>query len=228
MKKIMVMVLMICMLLAVPFATSSVLSVDAAESKNTVILLEGAKQNEKEITVDVNVKENSGVFSMYLEIQYDETVMELTKVDRGTALESLTPDWTGDLSVANSEGKLKITGVGTEPINDYSTGKLMTLTFKVKDNAEDGSYSIKLAYEKNKDVTYLQGNKFPTKNIITNGVKITLKGSVVDQVVTEDINGNNSTLKWALIGTGIGIVVIGAVVAAVVVTKKKKGKWVKL
>ena len=226
MKKFLVLVLMICLVLAMPIANSSLVSVSAAQDKNTVILVEAAKQekDKKEIKINVNVKENSGIHSMVLGIDYNNTALSLTNVEYGSALASL------DEKIASATYDTypyKISFVGPSDYNDYSTGKLMTLTFKVKEGAVDGDYTIKLSYEKDKDIVYVEGNAFPTKNIITNSVKITLKGSEVEKISTEKLGDNNLTLTWGLIGGAIGIVVIAAVVTVIVI-QRKKGKWVKL
>lgn len=222
MKKILGMVLMICLLLVVPFANNASLSSVYAADKNTVIILEGAKQSEKQVTVDVTVKENSGIYSMLLGIEYDNTVMTLTNVEHGTALQSLEPLASGSYSVY----PYKVTYLGTNDENDYSTGKLMTLTFTIKENVPDGKYLVKLAYEKNKDVTYLQNKDFPTKNLVVNDVEVTLLENKVENVTTVE-NNNSATIMWILVGVSIGLVII-AIVTTVVILRKKKGKWVKL
>ena len=109
----------------------------------------------------------------------------------------------------------------------------MTLTFKVKDNSIDGDYQIKLDYEKNKDIMYLKDNKyplndeFPTKNIVTNSVKVSLKGSQIKEVVTEKQETEDRTMMWVAIGVS-GAAVVGAGIVIGVIVAKKKGKWVKL
>ena len=228
MKKFLGIMLMLCLLVVFPLATSSISSVEAA-SKNTVILLQGTEQSENEVKVDVNVKENSGVLALKLEIGFDKNALELTNINGGTALSSLGIIWTGDLAVANANGKLVLHGEGTgEPIvNDYSTGKLMTLTFKVKNNVPDGDYSIKINYEKNKDVTYIENKQAITKNIITNSVKVTLKESQIEKVETTAQEGEDKTAMWIAIGVS-ATAVVGAGIAIGIVAAKKKGKWVKL
>ena len=227
MKKFLGIMLMLCLLVVFPLATSSIPSVDAA-SKNTVILLQGTEQSDEEVKVDVEVKENTGILAMRLEIEFDKNVLELISVDGGTALSSLGVIWTGDLSLANSSGKLIIHGEGTgDPVNDYTTGKLMTLKFKVKKNVPDGNYSINLTYEKNKDIVYLSGKEFPTKNIVTNSVKVTLKESQIEKVETTEQEGEDKTAMWIAIGVSAAAVV-GAGIGVGIVVAKKKGKWVKL
>lgn len=233
MKKFLGIMLMLCLLVVFPLATSSISSVDAA-SKNTVVLLQGAEQSASEIKVDVEVKENTGVSSFLLGIEFDKNILELVNVSGGDGFKTLEPIWTdkenqnGQFPTANGNGKLLVYGGGTgEFINDYTTGKLATLTFKVKDNAPDGDYSINLTYTKNHDFEYRHDGEIKTKNIITNSVKLTLKESQIEKVETTKQEGEDQTAMWIAIGVS-GAAVVGAGIAIGIVVAKKKGKWVKL
>ena len=213
---------MLCLLM--PISISAPFSTVYAAENATAIILEGTQQSDNEVKVDINVKENTGIFSMVLSIEYDTSVMELSNLKFGSALSDLDPIPSGDYSVY----PFKISYLGTEDKNDYSTGKLATLKFKVKENAPDGDYVIKLNYSKNKDVTMLQNNTIQTKNLITNALKVTLKESKLQNIITIDDDSDNNQIIWIVLGSVVGVGLIAAVIATIIIIKKRKRKWVKI
>lgn len=87
-----------------------------------------AKAMEKEtVTVDVIVDKNVGFTYMKLDLNYDETALELVSVANGTIIGNLT------------QGRFY---VWADAENAVSTGVLVTLTFAVKEGAAAGDYAI--------------------------------------------------------------------------------------
>lgn len=222
MKKITIVLMTICCMLIGVF--SPTVTAFAAEN-NTVIVFEGAKQEQNKVTIDVNVRENSGVYSMLLTLDYDTSALTLDGISYGEALSSLDPLSSGDYSVV----PYKISYMGKDKSNDYSTGKMMTLTFTVKENVADGEYYISFDYTKNRDVTYLSNGEIATKNLIISGAKVTIKNSGIENVITEENNEQNDN------GGTVGIIVSASVAGvsvitliAVLIVRKRRHKWKKI
>ena len=233
MKKLIVLLLAISCgfsLLTVPAAVAF------AAGDSTVIVFDGEKQGD-EVLIRVNVRENSGIYSMLLTLEYDRAVLELTNLRFGNALSSLEPMASGDYSV----DPYKISYLGTGEANDTSTGRMLTLTFAVREGAPDGDYAVTFGYEKNKDVILLKGGRQQTKNLVIEGAKVTLSGGDVESITileadtdTQEDTGyeepkNNSSLGW-IIGGSVGgaLLLSGAAVLVVWLVKKRKGKWIKV
>ena len=231
MKRIVLLVFSVCLLLAAAFVASlPIFGVDG----NTVLVFRGKEQNERELAVEVTVEENSGVCAMLLSLEYDTSVLTLTGLTYGTAFSALDPIHTG---TNTPEGygvyPFQISYSGEQ--NDTSVGEMMTLHFRVKDNAPDGMYTITFSYERNKDVVYLQDGAILTKNLLIDGARITLKGNELLQI--ETLSSQNvsqqSTQKWrnvwlpiALGGGALACISIGTFLLRK--KRKKEKKWIKL
>lgn len=123
-------------------------------------------------TVPVEIMYNDGLAGLGLTIEYDN-VFELVSIEKGDALGSLSFVASGDLT--------------SNPINanwdgmdaDNSNGKILTLTFKAKEDVLIGDYSIainaKTAYDNN------------TNDVEVVGVRV---GVEVVDFVPGDINGD--------------------------------------
>ena len=230
MKKTMMRLLLVCMLMAAAFATS--FSAHAAGG-NTVLVFCGGERSESEFSVDVMVEENSGVSAMLLTLSYDTAAMTLTGLDYGTAFSSLEPIHTGtDTPEGYGISPFQISYLGEE--NDTSTGRMMTLHFRVKDDAPDGTYTITFSYERDRDVAYLQDGMILSKNLLIDGARITLKAREVLQIETLDASGTTGEDAGAhrrlWIPIVIGGVAVGAGVGVFLWSKKRKKekKWIKL
>lgn len=223
MKKITILLMTICCMFIGVFSSTVTAF---ATGNNTVIVFEGAKQEENKVSIDVNVKENSGVYSMLLTLDYDRAALTLCNISYGEALSSLEPLASENYSV----NPYKISYLGKEKSNDSSTGKMMTITFIVNEKAKDGEYSVTFGYTKNKDITYLSEGEIQTKNLVVSGAKVTLKNSGVESVVTEANSEKNND------GGGTIPIIVAASVATlslvslivVLILRKKKRTWTKI
>ena len=223
--------LSLSMLLAAVLATS--LSV-RAEVGNTVLVFCSNGQNEREFSVDVTVEENGGVCAMLLALEYDTSVLTLTDLSYGTAFSALDPLHT-DTDTPDGYGTypFQISYLGEQ--NDTSVGKMMTLYFRVKEDAPDGTYTVTFSYERDRDVAYLRDGAILTKNLLIDGARVTLQGSEILQV--ETITSENEATQdeqtkyyvWIPLLLG-GIAVAGAGVGTFLLLKKRKKekKWIKL
>lgn len=230
MKRIMRCLLSVVMLLAAVFATS--LPTVAAQG-NTVLVFRGKAQSERELSVEVTVEENGGVCAMLLSLDYDTDALILTGVSYGTAFSALDPVHTDTQSPAGyGIYPFRISYSGEE--NDTSVGRMMTLRFRVRDDAPDGTYNITFTYERDKDVAYLQDGEILTKNLLIDGARITLQAREVLQIETfSAANASQKTTQQSKLLIPIvigGIVVAGAGVGVFLLLKKRKKqkKWIKL
>lgn len=99
--------------------------------------------------LDVNISENQGLTALYLSLEYDSSVMQLTGFNRGNALNGLT------LTTDNTAGETGYAGV---PFNlswadetpDNSNGTIITLVFQsFSENVVLGDYPVNLTYDSN-------------------------------------------------------------------------------
>ena len=231
MKRILSCFLMLIMMLTMVFA--SPLQILAAEEGNTVLIMKGKENVEtQEIEIDVMVEENAGVCGMLLSLEYDTSVFTLTGVEFGTACSSLFPMHT---NAETEQGygiyPFKITYLGEQ--NDTSTGLMMTLRFCVKDHAPDGSYTISLKHERDKDVTYLKDREIHTKNLLIDAAKITISGNKItdiDTVPSDQQSGNgNANELWMPITIGGMVLVCGCfLLVSMLIKRNKPKKWKKI
>ena len=233
MKKVILVSLMFSLTLTMVFA--SPMRILAAEEGNTVLVMKGREQSvENEIEIDVVVEENSGVSGMLLSLEYDTSVFTLTDLEYGTAFSSLSPIHT---NTETEQGygiyPFKISYLGDE--NDTSTGNMMTLRFRIKENAPDGSHHITFKYERDKDVSYLKDGKILTKNLLIDGAEVTLKADKVVKIETypdvqrQDPLDSNPIMLWILGAIGASVIIVGCtVLISVLVKHNKQKKWTKI
>ena len=111
-----------------------------------------------------------------------------------------------------------------------SIGEMMTLHFRVKDDAPDGKYIIDLEYTRDQDVTYLADNKIRTKNLLIDSAEITLSGSKITNVDTipddsaQKSQADDQSILWfvaAIFGT---VMISGSCILIPMWLKRKKAK----
>ena len=231
MKKLISIFLIIGVMITMAFA--SPMYVLAAEG-NTVLVMKGRENTQtQEIEIDVTVEENTGVCGMLLTLEYDTSVFTLTGLEYGTAFSSLSPIHT---NTETDEGygiyPFKITYLGEE--NDTSIGKMMTLRFSVKDNVPDGSYTITLKHDRDKDVTYLKNNEILTKNLLIDGARVTLSKNKITNIDSVSNNDQGEFLNdfdgfWLPVTIGSLVLISGLLLLISMLIKRKKfKKWKKI
>ena len=233
MKKLIAILFMLGVVLTVVFA--SPLQSFAAEDGGTVLIMKGKENVEtQEIEIDVTVEENTGVCAMLLSLAYDTSVFTLTGLEYGPAFSALSPVHT---NTETSDGygvypfKFSYLGEG----NDTSTGHMMTLRFRVKDNVPDGNYTITLTHERDKDVTYLENNEILTKNLLIDGARITLSDNKVVHIDTV-ANSNEQSMGhanfygwWLPVTVGALVLIAGcSILIPLCVKRNKNKKWKKI
>jgi hypothetical protein len=192
-------------------------------SDNSVITLSGSVNQQNELIVQANLTVNTGISGMTLELIYDKTALSLSSVVLGSALASLDPIYTGSETVSSS---FKFNYLGQE--NDFSTGKLFTLTFELNDGVKDGSYVVSLRYTKDKDVTYYDSNQeVKTKNLYIDNAEVAVKNSSIIQVTTINSDKTNSIIWLVLIAVCVCAVVVTGVLVVLKLLNKRKD-WKKI
>ena len=97
-------------------------------------------------TVDVNLKDNEGLISLYLSLDYNSEAMRLINVEKGVALDSLTFTMTNSQTEVDFDIKpFVLLWDGNNA--DSSNGKLLTLTFESFATAAIGDYPINFTYD---------------------------------------------------------------------------------
>jgi len=195
----------------------------AAElSDSAVIVLSGEIDGEK-VTVNADLVQNTGLNSLTLEISYNANAMTLINVEQGVALPSL--DYmTTDPETEKGYGitPFIINWFGNE--NDATSGLLFKMEFAVKENVEDGKYTITLKADRNRSATYISDDGDKTKSVLINGVQVEIKGSKPQTVVPDQNNTN--ILLW--VSLGVAAVAVTGLIVLIVLKIKGKRSWTKI
>ncbi len=130
----------------------------------------------KEVSVDIAVEGNPGLAVINFRIDYDKTRLELTGYKDG-----LLSDW--EVGIGKGEK-----AVWVDTIDNTGDGTILTLTFKVLDEAEDGFAEIML--------TEMQAGNADENRI---GIIVTAGGVTVTTRVAGDINGDGAVDAFALL-----------------------------
>ena len=97
----------------------------------------------EEVKINVSISENPGITGMTLSIIYDERAMKLTNVEKGSALGEMVFTVPQDLK---SGCFFPWDAEAVKP-EEATNGDILILTFKIADDAPDGSYDIKFTYD---------------------------------------------------------------------------------
>lgn len=101
-----------------------------------------------EITVDLNLDENPGLVSMMVEVDYDKDVLEYKGASNGDVFptDSFLPP-----NESEDDGKVLSWQNSALKENINTTGKLATLTFRIKESAPAGETSIGFICDKSQN-----------------------------------------------------------------------------
>lgn len=137
------------------------------------------------VEIAVTLANNPGFSDLSIEIGYDASVMELTKVTPNSAVGCI---FTTSQQLTQLPYRLNWVN-GTE--DSTFTGTLVTLTFQIKDSAELGSYPVTVSYYKGKYGNNIDGEDV---NYNQNGSRVPIiyvNGSVTVYSYTPgDLNGD--------------------------------------
>lgn len=165
MKKLLIFVLSLCLCLAL---FSSFFTLSAAEINKGIITIGTTSANTgDEISIPIDISENPGIMATTISITYDSNSLEYIEFLKGTVLK--------DYTVADHPSKNMIRFVSCESANKRRNGTLITLRFKVKDNAEWGFSKIDISYSKGDFCNWNLDKIMPT--IVSGGIDIAFNGA---------------------------------------------------
>ncbi len=224
MKKIFTLVLFALLIIFSGIASPQ-MAFASSISDNSVIILSGSVQSGNMLVIDANMRVNTGIGAMVLEISYDKSAMLLSGITFGSALSALDPVTTNvDTPQGYAITPFKINYLSQEKGNDFTTGKLFTLTFRLLDDIKDGSYRVSLKYEKNKDVNYFEQGGVKTKNLYIDNAEIQIKNNSVTDI--KAVRDEESTSDFLIIALSISIpIIVSAVVLVAIKSTRKKRDW---
>lgn len=165
MKKIFSFILSIC-ICATVFSTA--LSASAAVVKKGVITIASTAANTgDEISVPIEISENPGIMAITISVTYDSSALEYIEFLKGMVLK--------DYTVVDHPNKNLIRFVSCESTDKKRNGALITLRFKVKDNAEWGFSKIDIKYSQGDFCNWNLDKIMPT--VVSGGVDIAYNGN---------------------------------------------------
>ena len=103
------------------------------------------------VNVTVDLSGNTGFANLGIQIGYDADKLTLQSV---TANEDVEAIYTGAEKLTENPYNLNWNSIE----NNIYNGRLATLTFKVKEDTEDGEYPVTVTYYKGKDEDYTDGD----------------------------------------------------------------------
>lgn len=146
-KLISLLIAFVLIITSVPFASLSAL---AAETENAIVTIDSVSGKPGD-TVDVNVmiKNNPGIFGAIITLTYDDE-LTLEKAVSGEAFESLSFSKSKNLT---SPCKFSWDASDLMP-EDIKDGTILTLSFKIDDNASPGEKPVNISYEDGDIIDY--------------------------------------------------------------------------
>ncbi len=170
-------------------------TVFAAEDAKIIVSTETAKAGET-VDITVSLNNNPGIVSATMNVKYDDSALTLTKVTDAGVLgaQSHKPEYTSPYTLAWAND--------TATSNYTVNGTIVTLTFKVSDNAQGGKlYPVELSYNYNNYDIYdkdVQLIKFDVEN---GGVNVEKSSSNPVQPTEANPSGTTITPGFYLVGS---------------------------
>lgn len=120
-----------------------------------------------EIYIPIDISENPGIMAITISITYDSNSLEYIEFLKGRVLK--------DYTVADHPSKNIIRFVSCESTDKMRNGTLLTLRFKVKDNAEWDFSEISIKYSQGDFCNWYLDKIMPT--IVSGGVDVAYNGT---------------------------------------------------
>ncbi len=121
------------------------------------------------VSVNIELHNNPGILGMTLKLEFDEEVITLTEVEKGTALSETT--FTAPKGEALKNGCRFLWDAEYVSPEDVTNGNILKLTFEIADTAETGDYNVTLSYNNG---AVIDNDMLPVNLEIING-KISIK-----------------------------------------------------
>ncbi len=228
MKKFISLIILIILL-------GSIFTLPATAAGSGVLALSNAEGKQGDtVTVNVNLDSNPGLITMKFTVSWGEG-LELTNVSNS----GLLAGWTTPAPTINSPYTLRwADSLATK--NNTKTGKIATLTFKIKDNATVGNKTVALTFSESRNTTGGRntfGNatasikvncKTHTYKTTTTKATLTKNGSIVKKctVCGKEANTSIKYAKTFNLST-TAYTYNGAVKTPIVTVKDSAGKTLK-
>lgn len=164
------------------------LPVQSAFADSTPVLLLSGKSEGDEIVVTATLRNNDGISAMLLNLEYDRDNLTFIGCKQEEALPSL------DLLSSGSYNIYPYVLTWSGEDNDNSNGKLLTLRFTVKENA-NGQAFVKFTYERDRDINYYEGGDLKTRNMMIDTLHIDLLSGEATAIVSENSNTENDNTE---------------------------------
>ncbi len=143
-------------LLSLVIATAGLLTVSAAGAGNITVGSASGKPGE-EIKITIKITNNPGIISLLLNLEYDKSVLTLTRVENGAVFNSSAASFGNKYDVS----PYKMVWEDGLSSNNTKTGNLVLLTFRIADNAKNGKTFLNVSVDKDSTFDYdLKGISF--------------------------------------------------------------------
>lgn len=149
------------------FVLTAACSVCAFAAGSPVITLSNVSANPGEsVTVDIKISNNPGIMAMAFCVTYDSGIFEYTDYTRG---------YPSSCTVKDHPDKGHVAVVCDESSDKATDGTIISLSFKIKDNASAGKFSVAMANINRNKYGYKLNNSFSNSNqqyvvpTVTNG-----------------------------------------------------------
>lgn len=157
--------LLICLILLVSFTLG--ITVSAAEIKEGIITIDTVSAYLGEsVIIRLNMSENPGIMAMTVSVNYDSDALEFEKYHEG---------FLSDYKVVDHPDKNLLRVVSLEKNSVFENGILLSLQFKVKQNATKGLKNITLTYNRG-DFADFDLNRISPK-IVSGGINVKYRPS---------------------------------------------------
>jgi len=201
----------ICILLIAILLCAAIMPLQVAFAESTPVLLLSGKTEGDEIVVTVTLRNNEGISTMLLNLEYDRERLMFLGYKQEEAL--------SDLDIIASAGVDVYPYVFTwsGDANDASNGKLLTLRFAAKEDAS-GQAFVRFSYGRDRDVNYYEGGELKTRNLMIDTLRIELSSGEATSIVSynasegsaieEDKKNKTGLVVGLAVGGSVGIVLI--------------------
>ena len=112
--------------------------------------------------------------------------------------------------------------------NDLSNGKLLTLRFAIKEDA-DGEAFVRFTYTRDRDINYYVGGELKTRNLMADSLKIDLTAGEATAYVSDNVGAQAMAEKKdgnvpLVVGLSVGgtFVVVAAIIIPWIIAKRKR------
>ena len=198
------------------------LPVQVAFAEATPVLLLSGKTEEGEAVVTATLRNNEGIAAMLLNLEYDKDKLTLVECKQEQALSDL------DMLSSGSYDVYPYVISWSGDFNDLSNGKLLTLRFAIKEDA-DGEAFVRFTYTRDRDVNYYVGGELKTRNLMADSLKIDLTDGEATAYVSDNVGAQAMAEKKdgnvpLVVGLSVGgtFVIVAAIIIPWIIAKRKR------